>query len=100
LFSKNKLCNFVEKLKAMEIRIETSHPHIAQRIAEFAEQLGAIVKMPKKNKAKAIEMDETELIMSSETRRNQVLRAIAKVEKGDTLVEVNLEDLKKQFGID
>ena len=33
----------------MEIlRIETSHPHIAQRIAEFAQQLGAIVKMPKK----------------------------------------------------
>jgi hypothetical protein len=45
-------------------------------------------------------MDETELIMSSETRRNQVLRAIAKVEKGDTLVEVNLEDLRRQFGID
>ena len=86
----------------MEIlRIETSHPHIAQRIIEFAEQLGAIVKKPKKSKTQAVEdMDETTLIMSSETRRNQVLKAIAKVEKGDTLVEVNLEDLKRQFGID
>jgi predicted regulator of amino acid metabolism with ACT domain len=82
------------------LRIETVNPHIAQRIAEFAEQLGASVKKPKKDKIKAVEMDETEFIMSSQTRRNQVLRAISKVEKGDTLVEVNLEDLKRQFGID
>lgn len=95
------MCNFVKKLKAIEIlRMETAHPHIAQRIIEFAEQLGAIVKKPKKTKTKAVEMDETALIMSSETRRTQVLSAIERSKNPENLVEVNLEDLKKQFGID
>jgi hypothetical protein len=86
----------------MEIlRIETSHPHIAQRIIEFAEQLGAIVKKPKKTKTQAVEeMDATTFFMSSETRRTQLLAAIERSKNSENLVEVNLEDLKKQFGID
>jgi hypothetical protein len=86
----------------MEIlRIETSHPHIAQRIAEFAEQLGAIVKMPKKNRVKVVEdMDATTFFMSSEIRHAELLAAIERSKNPDNLVEVNLEDLKKQFGID
>jgi hypothetical protein len=86
----------------MEIlRIETSHPHIAQRIAEFAEQLGAIVKMPKRNKMEAVEeMDATTFFMSSEKRRTELLAAIERSKNPKNLVEVNLEDLKKQFGID
>ena len=86
----------------MEIlRIETGNPYIAQRIVEFAEQLGAIVKKPKKNKAQTIaEMDATAFFMSSETRQAQLLAAIARAKNPDNLVEVNLNDLKKQFDID
>ena len=81
----------------MEIlRIETGSPYIAQRIAEFAEQLGAIVKKPKKNKVQpVIEMDATAFFTRSETRQKQLLAAIERAKNPDNLVEVNLNDLKK-----
>lgn len=83
------------------LRIETGNPHIAQRITEFAEQLGAIVKKPKKDKTQAVEeMDATTFFMSSETRRTELLAAIERAKNPENLVKVNLEDLKKQFGID
>jgi hypothetical protein len=86
----------------MEIlRIETGNPYIAQRIVEFAEQLGAIVKKPKKNKAQTIaEIDATTFFMGSESRQTQLLSAIERAKNPDNLVEVSLEDLKKQFDID
>jgi hypothetical protein len=86
----------------MEIlRIETGNPYIAQRIVEFAEQLGAIVKKPKKNKMQPVsEMDATTFFMSSETRQTQLLAAIERAKNPNNLIEVNLNDLKKQFDID
>jgi hypothetical protein len=101
LFRKNKACIFVKKLRKMEvIRIETPDPRIAERIAEFAAGLGAAIKMSKSSKARIIERDDTAFIMSSETRRTQTLAAIERSKNPENLVEVNLEDLKKQFGID
>ena len=81
------------------VRIETTDKNVARRIAEFAAGLGAAVKMSKSAKAKIIERNDTEWIMSSEPRRTQLLAAIERSKNPDNLIEVNLEDLKKRFGI-
>jgi hypothetical protein len=81
------------------VRIETTDENVARRIAEFAAGLGAAVKMSKSAKAKIIERNDTEWIMSSEPRRTQLLAAIERSKNPDNLIEVNLEDLKKRFGI-
>ena len=38
--------------------------------------------------------------MSSEIRRAELLAAIERSKNPDNLVEINLQDLKRQFGID
>jgi hypothetical protein len=92
--------NFKEKLKMIKvIRIERTDENVAQRIAEFAAGLGAAVKMSKSAKAKIIERNDTEWVMSSEPRRTQTLAAIERSKNPENLVEVNLEDLKRQFSL-
>lgn len=81
------------------LRIETTDKKVAERIAEFATELGATVKMSKTAKAKSIERNDTEWIMSSEPRQTHTLAASERSKNPENLTEVNIQDLKRLFGI-
>jgi hypothetical protein len=60
------------------VRIETPDEKVADRIAEFAEQLGATVKRSKSAKPKTIEKNEIESSMRLEP---QTIKAIIELER-------------------
>jgi hypothetical protein len=51
------------------------------------------------NGVKSKEMDASDYLFSSQTNKMRLLKALENADKGENLIEIDLDDLKKQLGV-
>lgn len=81
----------------MTITLEIDNHQDVQFILELVKRLGIKIKKHNNDKAVQKELDATDYLFSTEANKKHLLQAIEYVENGGELIEVDLDELKKQF---
>jgi hypothetical protein len=78
--------------------IEIQNNQDESLIKELLSRLGIKYKKVQ-NITKPEIMDETDYLFSSQTNKTRLLKSLENADKGENLTEINLDDFKKQLGI-
>jgi hypothetical protein len=79
------------------ITFEIENPNDFKLMTDLAKRLGLKIKQSKNEKSVEKTMDETEYLFSTEANKTHLVKAINHIENGGELVEVDLDQLKRQF---
>ncbi len=77
------------------VKIDIENPIQLESVLAFIEKLGLKAKVLKKKPA--IEMDEDEYLFSSKKNKERLIKALDNIEKGENLVEIDLDEFVKQY---
>jgi hypothetical protein len=78
--------------------IEIQNNQDESLIKELLSRLGIKYKKVQ-NITKPEIMDETDYLFSSQTNKTRLLKSLENADKGENLTEINLDDFKKQLGV-
>jgi hypothetical protein len=81
------------------LKIETKDKKVAERITEFAEEIGATVKRSKSAKVSIIEKTDVKWVTGFEPTQTNTPKESGRLKNPENSTEVNIQDLKKLFGI-
>ena len=79
------------------VKIDIINPSHLESLLAFIKNLGLKAKVSKNGKSKPVEMTEDEYLFSTEANKRHLLKAFENIEKGVGLIEVDLDELKKQY---
>ena len=89
---------FVQKfIKMTTVKIDIINPSHLESLLAFIESLGLKAKVSKNGKSKPVEMTEDEYLFSTEANKRHLLKSLENIENGVGLIEVDLDELKKQY---
>ncbi len=78
------------------IKIDIDNPTQLESVLAFIEKLGLNAVVSKNGHAIS-EMDEDDYLFSSKKNKERLLKAIDNAEKGENLVEVDLDEFVKKY---
>lgn len=79
------------------VKIDITNPSHLESLLAFIEKLGLKAKISKKTKSKPVEMTDEEYLFSTEANKKHLLEAFDYIDNGGELIQVDLDELKKQF---
>ena len=89
---------FVQKfIKMTTVKIDIINPSHLESLLAFIESLGLKAKVSKNGKSKPVEMTEDEYLFSSKKNKERLLKSLDNIEKGENLVEIDLDEFVKQY---
>lgn len=79
------------------VKIDIINPSHLESLLAFIESLGLKAKVSKNGKSKPVEMTEDEYLFSSKKNKERLLKSLDNIEKGENLVEIDLDEFVKQY---